>query len=308
VTVSSYHEPVLVEETLRVWVSDPAGRYVDGTVGGGGHAFALLSRFAEATLVGLDRDPEALEAAALRLQDFQDRVHLARSDFADLEDVLPSLPGPPVRGILFDVGVSSRQLDAPERGFSYLAEGPLRLSLDRDAAADARDYLDGVEEATLKRIFRDYGDLPQAGRAARTVLQARGAGRLETTTDLADALRRAGAGSPRRLSQAFQALRMAVNDETGSLSRGIAAAARVLPTGGVLAVITFESVMDRVVKQAFRPPRLTRPLPGIPDPDPVWEPVTRKAVRPSPEEEARNPRSRSARLRAARRSPHALPA
>jgi 16S rRNA (cytosine1402-N4)-methyltransferase len=307
VTASSYHEPVLVEETLRVWVTDPAGRYVDGTVGGGGHAFALLSRFADATLVGLDRDPEALEAAALRLQPFRDRVHLVRSDYADLAEVLPSLPGPPVGGILFDVGVSSRQLDAPERGFSYLAEGPLRLSLDRDATADARSYLDEVEEGTLKRIFREYGDLPQAGRAARLVLEARAAGRLETTTDLADALRRAGAGSPRRLSQAFQALRMAVNDELGSLRRGIDGAARLLPAGGALAVISFESVMDREVKRAFRPPRLARPLPGVPDPDPVWEPLTRKAVRPSEEETTRNPRSRSARLRAARRTPHALP-
>ncbi len=305
---SPYHEPVLVEEALTHWVTGPRGRYVDGTIGGGGHADVLLSRHPEAELIGLDRDPAALEEASRRLAPYGTRVRLFRTDYADMEDVLAGLGGPPPAGILLDLGVSSRQLDDPLRGFSYLTEGPLRLVLDRDAERGAAELLAEIEEGELKRIFRELGELPAAGRAARAVVEARDRGPIDTTTRLAGILRRAGAGSPRRLSQAFQALRLAVNDELDSLRRGLAAAARTLPPGGTLTVISFESLMDRMVKRTFRPLRFERPVPGVPEPEPVWEPLTRRVVRPGPEESARNPRSRSARLRAARRTPHAIPA
>ncbi len=302
---SAYHEPVLVEEALATWYTDAYGRYLDGTIGGGGHAETLLSRHPDAELIGFDRDPAALEESARRLAPFGDRVRLDRTDFADMEDALARLGRPRIAGILLDLGVSSRQLDDPLRGFSYQAEGPLRMVLDRDEERGAAEWLAGIEEGELKRILAELGELPGAGRAARAVAGARDRGRLRTTADLAAALRAGGAGSPRRLSQAFQALRLALNHELESLDRGLAAAARVLPPGGTLTVISFESLMDRRVKQAFRPPRLERPLPGVPDPDPVWELLTRKVVRPGAEEAARNPRARSARLRAARRTTHA---
>jgi 16S rRNA (cytosine1402-N4)-methyltransferase len=302
---ASYHEPVLVEEALAAWVTDPRGRYLDGTIGGGGHADHLLSRHPEAELIGLDRDPEALVEARRRLAPHAGRVRLFRADYADMEDVLAGVGGPPPAGILLDLGVSSRQLDDPRRGFSYLSEGPLRLTLDRDATRGAAELLAEIEEGELKRIFRELGELPAAGRAARAVVGARRRHPLDTTSRLVDALRAGGVTTPRRLSQAFQALRLAVNDELGSLRRGLDASARVLPPGGTLTVISFESLMDRMVKRTFRPPRFERPLPGVPDREPRWEVLTRKAVRPGPDELARNPRSRSARLRAARRTAHA---
>ena len=302
---SVYHEPVLVEEVLDLWVTNPRGRYLDGTVGGGGHAEALLSRYPEASLLGLDRDPDALRAAEARLRHFGSRVTLTQSNFSDLESALELCPGPAPAGVLFDVGVSSYQLDTAERGFSYAAEAALRLTLNPQDP-DARDYLDAVTAEELKRVFRELADLPQAGRAARAVLRAREEGRLETTAQFADVLRKAGSGSPRRLSQAFQALRMAVNDELESLEQGMVAAARVLPEDGVLCVISFESVMDRKVKTTFKPPVESKPLPTLEPDRPVWEVMTRKVVRPSEEEVQRNVRSRSARLRAARRTAHAL--
>jgi 16S rRNA (cytosine1402-N4)-methyltransferase len=305
VSGSSYHEPVLVEETLAHWISDPQGRYLDGTIGGGGHAEALLLRFPQAELIGLDRDPAALEEASRRLSSFAPRVRLEQADFADMEKVLAAVGGPPPSGILLDLGVSSRQLDDPERGFSYLTEGPLRLVLDRDAERGADEFLADIEEGELKRIFRELGELPAAGRAARAVVAARARRPLRTTLDLAEALRAGGVRHPRRLSQAFQGLRLALNHELESLRAGLTAAARVLPPGGVITVISFESLMDRIVKQTFRPPRTDRPHPGVPEPVPVWEVLTRRVVRPGPEETARNPRSRSARLRAARRFAHA---
>jgi len=167
------------------------------------------------------------------------------------------------------------------------------------------EYLAAVDEEELRRVLRDLGELPAARRAARAVITAREEGRLRTTGDLRQALGRGGVTTPRRLSQAFQALRMAINDELGSLRSGLAAAARVLPSSGTLTVITFESLMDREVKQTFRPPRLSRPHPGLPDPEPTWRPLTRRPVRPSSEETKTNPRARSARLRSAARTPHA---
>jgi 16S rRNA (cytosine1402-N4)-methyltransferase len=301
-----YHVPVLVEEVLSCWVHDPGGRYVDATVGGGGHAQALLERAPGASLVGLDRDPDALHAARERLRGFGDRVSLLQGDWGDMEHMVAEVGAGPVAGVLADLGVSSRQLDDPARGFSYLAQGPLRLMLDRDAPRGAAEFLAETTEAELTRVFRELGELSGAGSAARAVLAFRARRPIATTFDLVEALGRGGVKSPRRLSQAFQALRLAVNKELESLRRGLAASARLLPPGGTLVVISFESLMDRIVKHAFRPPRESRPLPGQPDPVPVWEPLTRRVVRPGPEEVRRNPRARSAKLRAARRTDHAV--
>ncbi len=297
-----YHEPVLREEALSTWVTDPRGLYLDGTAGGGGHSESLLLRCPEAELIALDRDPEALEACRVRLAPHAARVRLVQANIGDLAGVLADLGEPRVVGILFDLGVSSRQIDDPGRGFSYLSEGPLRMTLDRDAPTGAAEFLAAVDVETLSRIFRDWGEFPGAGRAARAVIDARNRAPLTTTLDLVEALRRGGVGSPKRLSQAFQAIRFACNDELGSLDRALSAAAEVLPEGGTLTAISFESLMDRRVKRAFRPPRMERPVAGVPDPPALWEPITRRALRPGDDEISRNPRARSARLRAARRT------
>ena len=298
------HEPVLSEEALTYWVTVPDGLYLDGTVGAGGHAEALLQRFSEARLIGLDRDRTALEVAAQRLGPYGSRAHLEQADFADMESVLVRLGGAPA-GILLDLGISSLQLDDPERGFSYLQNAPLKMSLDRDAAFGAREFIADVEEGRLAEILKEYGELYRPQRAAREIVRAREAGRLESTHDLAEALRRAGLTHPRHLSQAFQAIRFAVNEELQSLDRGLEAASRVLPPSGRLVVIAFESLTDRRVKHALRPVRDRRPHPGLPEPLPRWRVLTPKAIRPRPEEIARNPRARSARLRAAERTTHA---
>lgn len=295
------HEPVLIEEALTFWVTDPKGLYVDGTVGAGGHAEALLQRFPETRLIGLDKDPAALETARERLGSFGSRAQLEHADFGDMENVLGRSGGAPA-GILLDLGISSLQLDDPNRGFSYLVNAPLRMTLDRDAPLGAREFLAAIEEGDLAELLRDYGELSKANRLAREIVTARNANRLDTTQHLVDALRRAGLSHPRHLSQAFQALRFAVNGELTSLDKGLDAAARVLPPSGRLVVIAFESLTDRRVKQAFRPVRPGRPHPGLPDPHPVWRVLTSKAIRPSSFETARNPRARSARLRAAERT------
>lgn len=295
------HEPVLCEEALTYWVTDPRGLYLDGTVGAGGHAEALLDRFSEARLIGLDRDPAALETARARLGPFGSRVHLEHADFAEMDNVLRRSGGA-LAGILLDLGISSLQLDDPDRGFSYLENAPLKMTLDRDAPSGAREFLAAIEEGALAELLRDYGELSRARRIAREIVVARNANRLDTTQDLVLALGRAGLSHPRHLSQAFQALRFAVNGELESLDRGLAAAARVLPPSGRLVVIAFESLTDRRVKQTFRPVRTGRPHPGVPEPRPTWRVLTPKAIRPEPEETSRNPRARSARLRAAERT------
>jgi len=294
------HEPVLLEEALTFWVTDPRGLYLDGTVGAGGHAEALLLRFPEARVLGLDKDSAALERARTRLGPFGPRAHLERADFADMDEVLRRSGRAPA-GILLDLGISSLQLDDPDRGFSYLLNAPLKMTLDRDAPRGAREFLAAIEEGKLADLLREYGELSRPGRIAREIVAARHAHRLETTHDLVAALKRAGLSHPRHLSQAFQALRFAVNDELESLDRGLAAAAQVLPPSGRLVVIAFESLTDRRVKQAFRPVTYGRPHPGVPEPRPTWRVLTPKAIRPQPEETARNPRARSARLRAAER-------
>lgn len=298
------HEPVLVEAALATWVTDHSGRYVDATIGGGGHAEVLLERFPKAVLLGLDRDPVALDAAARRLARFGDRVSFAQADFGELEAAVARRPGAPVVGVFGDLGVSSPQLDDPDRGFSYWVDGPLRLTLDARAARGAAEWLAEATEETVRKVLAELGELPGAARAARAIVRARRDAPVATTARLAAVLRDAGFGAPRRLSQAFQAIRFAVNDELGSLARGIDAAARILPEGGTLTLITFESLMDRIVKQRFAPPRVGRPIPGVPDAPTDWEPIHRKVVRPEPEETDRNPRARSARLRAARRLAH----
>ena len=300
------HEPVLLEEVLLA-LQPAAGRlYVDGTVGGGGHAEAILEASGPGgRLVGFDRDDWALAAAARRLKRFGDRLELHREPFAGLAKCLAKAS---CDGVLLDLGVSSPQLDEAERGFSFQVEGPLDMRMDRRQPVSAAQLVNELEAAQLATIFWELGGERRSRRIARAIVEQRDMQRIETTLQLADTVERA---CPRRGARThpatgvFQALRMAVNDELGQVQAGLDAAWSVLKPGGCLAVITFHSGEDRLVKQFSR--RLAKPytvrgdvdVPELREPrEPLARELSRKAVKPSDAEVGRNPRSRSAQMRA----------
>ena len=304
--MSAYaHVPVMVTELLAGLQPRSGGRYADGTVGGGGHASAILEASApEGWLFGCDRDEEAVAAAQRRLAGFAGRFELRQLNFAELDLWIEPES---CDGVLLDLGTSSHQLDVAERGFSFQQDGPLDMRQDRRQAWTAADLVNTTDAEELARIFWEYGGERQARRLARGIERERAAGRIETTGRLAAIVARL---SPRRGSrthpatQVFQALRIAVNDEIGSLRRGLAAAVRILKPGGRLAVITFHSLEDRVVKEFGREKTRDYTVEGETDvpelrkpcrPEMNW--VQRKAVRPGAAESAANPRSRSAQLR-----------
>lgn len=259
---------------------------------------------AEARLLALDRDPAALERARVRLAPYGDRVRLMHRPFDQLGEVLSSERLGSLAGALFDLGLSSLQLGDADRGFAFSREGSLDLRFDPTAGAPAHRLLATASAETLARWFAEYGELPQSHRLARSIVEYRTSHALSNTSDLrrATAAVWGAAPHPRRLAQLFQALRIAVNDELATVERGVAAAARALAPGGVLAVISYHSLEDRIVKRA-----LQAPLPGKREAQlgatraGLLEPVTRKAVVATPAEVAHNPRARSAKLRVARR-------
>jgi 16S rRNA (cytosine1402-N4)-methyltransferase len=313
-----HHQPVLLEETLH-WLDARPGRLiVDGTLGDGGHAEAILERTApRGRLIGLDRDPDALRIAGDRLARFGERVSLAHASFADLTSVLAQTSLARVDGVLFDLGVSSRQLDQPERGFRFAVESarttPLDMRMDRARGESAGELLARASEDELAHCFRAYGELPGAGRLAREIVRRRSQQPLRTTADLLAAISAARIGGGRKhnpATLAFQALRIAVNDELGALETGLGAAIDALAPGGRLCVIAYHSLEDRITKQRFA--REERPCTCAPSAPvctcgkkPRLVRATRKAVRPSELEVRNNPRARSAKLRAAEKLPEA---
>ena len=299
------HRPVMRTEAVRFLAPDRGGIYVDGTVGLGGHAAAILAAGPEVRLIGIDRDPQALRYAAARLAQFGDRVRLVHGNYRDLAEILSGLGIEAIDGFLLDLGLSSLQLDAPERGFSFRADGPLDMRMDPTQGRSAADLVNAASVEELARILRDYGEERFAGRIARAIVAARP---IETTGALAEVVRRA---IPRRFherridpaTRTFQALRIAVNDELRNLQDGLAAGFAALRPGGVIVVISFHSLEDRIVKRFFRKlatPRYESLAPGPPLP-PQAEVLTKKPLRPSEEEIGENPRARSAKLRACRK-------
>jgi 16S rRNA (cytosine1402-N4)-methyltransferase len=303
------HVSVMPGEVLELLAPRPGGLYLDGTVGGGGHARLILEASSpDGRLIGFDRDPAALAAAAALLATFGERVTLCRGSFAGLDGQLASLGIDRLDGILLDLGVSSHQLDTPERGFSFREDGPLDMRMDPAQPESAADLLAQADAEELKRIFREYGEERWAGRIAREIVRSRGAAPLRTTRQLAELVCRAVPGGhvPQRIHPAtrvFQALRIAVNGELAALETGLAAALRSLRPGGRLVVISFHSLEDRLVKQGFRaaaspcscPPRLPVCVCGR---QPEVKILTSRGVRPAEAEIVANPRSRSAVLRA----------
>src|SRR5260221_2267672 len=294
------HRPVLLGETIAALGCRPGGLWVDGTLGGGGHAEAILRATApEGRLIACDRDQEALELAGRRLAPFADRIHLQHADHRRLPQILDTLGAGPVDGFLLDLGISSLQLEDPERGFSFQREGPLDMRMDRSAGRPAADLVNTLPPGELARIFARYGEEPAASRIATAIARARARAPIATTTGLAEIVVGAAGRGPDRIHPAtrvFQALRIAVNDEIRGLDRLLDEAIARLRHRGRLAVISFHSLEDRVVKRRFREPArhctCPRGLPiracGRPRLGPL---VTRGATRPPIGALCPNPRS-----------------
>jgi 16S rRNA (cytosine1402-N4)-methyltransferase len=301
------HEPVLLDEVVGLLGVRPGGVYIDGTLGGGGHAGAIVAALAgTGTFIGLDRDAAAVARAADRLAAFSGvAISLVQGNFDDMKSIAKAKGVRAADGILLDLGVSSYQLDTAERGFSFARKGPLDMRMDTSAPLTAAELVNAASEADLAQMIRDLGEEPRARRVAAAIVRRRAERTFETTDDLADVVSRAVGGrrGPRHpATKTFQALRIAVNDELGSISRGLEAAIDLLVPGGRLAVIAFHSLEDRDVKQCFR--RHAGRWESLAAGGEAWvgeEPrvrhVTRKPVSPGNQEVARNPRARSARLR-----------
>lgn len=299
------HEPVLVGLVVELFAPVPAGVVVDATVGGGGHAEALLAAHAHVSILGLDQDPEAVAAARRRLERFGDRATLRKARFDDLVAVLEGLGHSAASGVLFDLGVSSAQLARPERGFSFRAEGPLDMRMDPTRPLSAAQIVNEVSADELARILRQFGDERFAGRIARAIVAARP---VTTTTQLAEIVKTAVPAPARRRGghparRTFQALRIAVNDELAILPEALDDAIDVLVPGGRCVVLAYHSGEDRIVKQRFRHAATggwegPAGLPPPPDVQPTVSLLRRGAWRPSPDEIAANPRAEAARARA----------
>jgi 16S rRNA (cytosine1402-N4)-methyltransferase len=306
---SFQHRTVLRRETVDLLAPAPGKVFLDGTLGGGGHAEALLD--AGAKVIGLDQDPKALQAARARLSGRGDRFVAEHANFRDARGVLDRLGVAEVDGALVDLGVSSPQLDEAERGFSFRAKGPLDMRMDPTRGQPLSTLLDQWDERALARIVETLGEERFARRIARAIHRARRAGELTDTAQLAELVasaipRKAWPREVHPATRTFQALRIAVNDELGALSAFVGDLPRIVARGGRAAAISFHSLEDRIVKQGFAklatgcicPPQLPVCACGRVA---QWKLLTRKAVQAGEAEQRDNPRSRSARLRAVER-------
>ena len=302
-----HHVSVLLDECIEGLNIRPDGIYVDGTLGGAGHSYHIAERLTTGRLIGIDRDPVALEAAGKRLAPFADRVTLVHSNFCRMEQVLEELGIPGVDGILLDLGVSSPQLDDGSRGFSYMTDAPLDMRMDNGDALTADTVVNTWSYEELKRILYDYGEERYAPAIAAAIVRRRENAPIRTTLELVDVIRSAMPPAALREKQhpakrTFQAIRIAVNDELNSVAKAMDAAIPCLNPGGRLAVITFHSLEDRIVKNAMAsaakgcicPPEFPVCVCGR---KPQVDVLTRKPIVSTPEELERNPRARSAKLR-----------
>ncbi|GLZ75380.1 ribosomal RNA small subunit methyltransferase H [Actinorhabdospora filicis] len=308
------HVPVMLEPVLDALAPALTGRgdvvCVDATLGLGGHSEAILERFPSASVIGLDRDPNALKLAGERLARFGDRFTAAHAIYDELPRVLRGLGVPAIDGILFDLGVSSMQLDEAERGFAYAQDAPLDMRMDPTTGRTAEEIVNTYDVRELTRILREYGEEKFAPKVAKAIVAARARERITSSRLLADLVRDAIPAAARRTGghpakRAFQALRIEVNAELEVLSRALPAALDALTVGGRIAVLSYHSLEDRITKRAFAPLVTSSSPPGLPVELPGTEPtfrlLTRGAELPDEAETAANPRAASARMRAAER-------
>lgn len=307
------HIPVLLEETTELLAIKEDGTYIDATVGCGGHAKAILQKLANGTLIGIDRDSLALKCAESKLEDVAGRVKLVKGNFAHLERISQDLNIGGADGILFDLGLSSLQLDSPRRGFSFQQDGPLDMRFDPESGgACAKEIVNNYPQSKLVQILTDYGQVRWAKRIAKKIVNRRKKEEFETTTQLVEAIKEA---IPKKAqykmpihpaTRTFQALRIQVNNELDNLKRGLSSGFKIMKSKGIIAVISYHSLEDSIVKQFFKekatdcicPPDLPE---CICDKVVEMDILTKSPVTPSPKEIERNPKSRSAKLRAAKK-------
>jgi len=305
------HKPVLLKESIEGLKIKPDGIYLDGTLGRAGHSIEIVKRLSTGRLIAIDRDMAAIEESRIRLAPYMDKVTLVHGNFRDLNEILDNLGVDKVDGMLFDLGVSSPQLDDKERGFSYMADAPLDMRMDKEDALSAYDIVNSWDEQRIKRILQEYGEERYAARIASSIVRRRQQKPIETTLELVEIIKSAMPAAALREKQhpakrSFQAIRIAVNDELGSISDMLSNAVDRLSKGGRLAVISFHSLEDRLVKNAM--------LSGekgctCPKDFPVCvcgfvqklKVITKKPITAGEEELRENPRARSAKLRIAER-------
>ena len=302
----------MLDECIEALAIRPEGVYVDGTLGRAGHSLEILRRLTTGRLIGIDRDMTAIEAARERLAAFSDRVTLVHSNFSELGSVLQQLDVDGIDGMLFDLGVSSPQLDEAQRGFSYMQDAPLDMRMDATATLDAYEVVNTWSGEELKRILRDYGEERYAAQIARAIVRAREQNPVATTLELVEVIRSAMPAAALREKQhpakrSFQAIRIAVNGELDALPPMLEAATKGLRPGGRLAVITFHSLEDRIVKQTMRQLATGCTCPSefpvcVCGNKPKLELVSRKPIVSGAAELEENPRARSAKLRVAQRT------
>jgi len=305
-----YHEPVMLQEVITWLCISKNGIYVDGTVGGAGHAYEILKK-TSGLLIGIDCDEEALLAAEKRLAEFGSRKILVKANFAELGKVLENLKIEKVDGVLLDLGVSSPQLNKAERGFSFSQTATLDMRMDRSLKLSAYDIVNNFTQKDLEKIIRTFGEEKMAGRIARAISQKRRLLPIETTTELAAVIAAAMPAKLRRqkihpATRTFQAIRIAVNHELDSITPAIDCAAKALNSGGRIGIISFHSLEDRIVKNKFRALEGACTCPkNMPictcTPEAIFKVLTRKALIPAAAERETNPRARSAKLRFAQR-------
>lgn len=307
------HKSVLLDEVIENMKIDPKGIYVDGTLGGGGHSYEIATKLSTGKLIGLDQDEAAIQASQVRLEKFADKVTIIRSNYSEIKAILNSMQIDKVNGILLDLGVSSYQLDTPERGFSYREDAPLDMRMDKRNEKTAKDIINEYDEMELYRIIRNYGEDRFAKNIAKHIIQARMDKPIETTFQLNDIIRaaipakvRARGGHPSK--RTYQAIRIELNKELDALKDTLSDMIDLLLPGGRLLIITFHSLEDRIVKESFR--RNENPC-SCPHDFPVCvcgkKPkgriITKKPIQPSVEELEFNRRSKSAKLRIFERTP-----
>ena len=301
------HESVLLKEVLDNLNIKPDGIYVDGTLGGGGHSFKIVQRLRDGRLIGIDQDADAIEAASGRLKIFSDKVTIVNDNYVNIRRILEDLGIEKVDGILLDIGVSSYQIDNPERGFSYMEDAPLDMRMNKSQELSARDVVNGYSKEELARIIRDYGEDGFANNIAKHIVEEREKAPIETTGRLAEIVEQAVPASVRKgqrgyARKTFQAIRIEVNSELDVLSSSIDEMIDLLNPGGRLAIITFHSLEDRIVKNAFKtaenpctcPPSFPVCVCGA---VPKGKIITKKPIVPTEEECERNKRAASAKLR-----------
>lgn len=306
------HRPVLLDECLAGLNIRPEGTYLDGTLGRAGHSLEIVKRLTTGRLICIDRDQAAIDAARDKLRAYADRVTLVHGNFHQLDNLLLDLGNPPIHGMLFDLGVSSPQLDDPSRGFSYMADAPLDMRMDQSAHLTAYEIVNTWPHGELARILRQYGEERYSGQIASAILRRREAAPIATTLELVDAIKSAMPAAALREKQhpakrSFQAIRIAVNDELAAVDAMMRAAVPHLAPGGRLAVISFHSLEDRIVKSALVD--MARGCTCPPDfpvcvcgKKPMVKLISRKPIISGEAELAENPRARSAKLRVAEKA------